>query len=195
MQKTWRLQGLSETCLIAPRSSVSQDDQGAYLSAQLDRWLADPLSQRILLDLYDSLRGHSVEPARRMRGMELQRYVKTALLEAFKRGELVLMRMPHQTVFPTITMPARAAAAAGTPPAPVVDRPQSSAGKTWVEIELVDQDGEPVPDARYLLELADGSTRTGKLDGSGRAQVRDIDPGTARVTFPDFDGSEWDTAG
>lgn len=194
MHKSWRLQGPSETCVIAPRSHLVQEEQDLYLSAQLDRWLADPLSLKTLLDMYESLRSQSAALARKMRGAELQRYVKAELLDAFRRGELVLLRIPHVGVFPTITMPAVAGVGPAREEPPPERARQTDAGKTWAEIELVDQDGDPVPNVRYLLELADGTRRPGTLDVNGRAHIKDLDPGTYKVSFPDFDGTEWDAA-
>ncbi|GBC93877.1 hypothetical protein HRbin15_02379 [bacterium HR15] len=69
-----------------------------------------------------------------------------------------------------------------------VKRPKK---KTWIEIELVDEQGNPVPNERYRLKLPDGSIREGRLDANGRARVDGIEPGTALVCFPDLDASEW----
>lgn len=66
--------------------------------------------------------------------------------------------------------------------------------KTWIEIELKDDDGNPVPNERYRIRLADGSTREGHLDANGRARVDGIEPGTAQVSFPDIDANEWRSA-
>jgi len=190
MRKTWRLQGFSEICLIAPRSMVSQEEQGAYLSAQLDRWLADPLTHQSVLEIYESLRGQSALLARRLRGQELQKTVKSEILEAFRHGELVLMRMPHVSILPTLERKEEKVAAEEPPP--TAEPLQKE--KAWVGFELVDQDDRPVPQARYVLELHDGTKRSGRLDENGRAQVRNIDSGTCKMTFPDFDATEWDMA-
>lgn len=45
--------------------------------------------------------------------------------------------------------------------------------------------GEPVPDARYVLTLADGSTRAGTLDAAGTAHELGLPPGPVRSTYPD----------
>jgi len=57
----------------------------------------------------------------------------------------------------------------------------------WIEIELVDDAGVPVADELYLVELPDGSKLTGRTDSAGRARVEGVDPGTAKVSFPDLD--------
>lgn len=56
--------------------------------------------------------------------------------------------------------------------------------RDYVDISLMDVDGQPVADADYTLILPDGSEKTGTLDGDGRARVEDVPPGPYRVTFP-----------
>jgi hypothetical protein len=57
----------------------------------------------------------------------------------------------------------------------------------FIEIELVDEDGNPVANAAYVIELPDGTQKTGRTDGAGKARITGIDPGTAKVSFPGFD--------
>lgn len=63
--------------------------------------------------------------------------------------------------------------------------------KTWIEIELIGEDGKPIPEASYQILLPDGASRDGKLDQSGCARVDGIDPGTCVVTFPELDRDAW----
>jgi hypothetical protein len=63
--------------------------------------------------------------------------------------------------------------------------------KSWIEIELLDQQGKPVPNEEYQIELPDGSTVDGNLDGMGLARVDGIDPGTCKITFPNLDKRIW----
>jgi type VI secretion system secreted protein VgrG len=58
---------------------------------------------------------------------------------------------------------------------------------TWVEIELVDTAGKPVPNVRYRIELPDGQFQEGTLDGNGHARADEIEPGTCWISFPDYD--------
>jgi len=74
----------------------------------------------------------------------------------------------------------QAAGAAQTPP------------KTWIEIELVDKDGNPVPGERYQIKLPDGSVAEGTLDDKGHARVDGVDPGNCEVTFPNLDQTVWE---
>ena len=63
--------------------------------------------------------------------------------------------------------------------------------KTWVEIELLDAAGKPVPNEPYLVTVPEGLKKSGKLDGQGRARISGIDPGMCQISFPEIDGREW----
>ncbi len=60
--------------------------------------------------------------------------------------------------------------------------------KDWLEIRLLDRDGNPMAHERYAVRLADGSQREGTLDSSGTARLEDIPPGRYDVQFPDVEG-------
>jgi hypothetical protein len=65
--------------------------------------------------------------------------------------------------------------------------------KSWIQIELVDMNGDPVPGESYEVNLPDGQTvAQGTLDEMGRARVEGIEPGTCEVTFPNLDHTVWD---
>jgi hypothetical protein len=59
----------------------------------------------------------------------------------------------------------------------------------WIEIVLTDDQGNPVAGEAYFVELPDGSSISGRTDANGRARVEGVDPGTAKVSFPDMDKS------
>ncbi|HEY2588575.1 MAG TPA: hypothetical protein VGI81_22730 [Tepidisphaeraceae bacterium] len=62
----------------------------------------------------------------------------------------------------------------------------------WVEIKLVDSQGQPVAGEPYRIELPDGRTATGTLDGKGHARIDGIpQAGTCTVTFPNLDKDGW----
>ena len=63
--------------------------------------------------------------------------------------------------------------------------------KTWIEIELVGEDGKPVPRAQYRIMLPDGSMREGTLDEQGVARAEFSPPGTCLVSFPELDSEAW----
>ncbi len=55
--------------------------------------------------------------------------------------------------------------------------------KDWVDIELVNQKGDPIPEEEYILILPDGQKREGKLDKAGKATEKDVPPGKFEVKF------------
>lgn len=90
--------------------------------------------------------------------------------------------------------PAQAAAEAADMEVLEAPVPQAAAAEettSWVEIELVDEDGNPVAGENYLLELPDGSVKEGVLDSNGQVRVDGIDPGTCKISFPNMDANEW----
>ena len=50
-------------------------------------------------------------------------------------------------------------------------------------------DDQPLAGADYVVRLADGTERTGKLDGQGRAVISGVTPGTAQVSFGPMPGA------
>jgi type VI secretion system secreted protein VgrG len=73
--------------------------------------------------------------------------------------------------------------------------PDNQKKKSWIEIQLNDEDGNPVPGEPYKVTLPDGTTiADGTLDNKGFARVDNIDPGTCQVTFPNLDKEAWGPA-
>lgn len=68
---------------------------------------------------------------------------------------------------------------------------RSKEKRTWIEIELVDEEDKPIPGERYRIKLPDGSLREGTLDAGGLARVQGILPGTCQVSFPALDEDAW----
>jgi type VI secretion system secreted protein VgrG len=73
---------------------------------------------------------------------------------------------------------------------PTYKKEENKNKKSWIEIELLDDDGNPCPGEPYQIKLPDGSVDTGTLDEKGRAYVQ-CDPGTAEITFPGLDKDAW----
>ena len=65
------------------------------------------------------------------------------------------------------------------------------ATKTWIEIVLIDDDGNPVPGVKYKMKLPDSSIQEGNLDNEGKSRVDAILPGQCMVSFPEIHGDEW----
>ncbi len=63
---------------------------------------------------------------------------------------------------------------------------------SWIEIEMVDEENQPVPGMVYRITLPDGETvAEGTLDDKGFARVDGIEPGNCQITFPDLDQDAW----
>ena len=62
----------------------------------------------------------------------------------------------------------------------------------WIEIELVDEANQAIPDQAYELRLPDGEIRNGRLDAKGCARVNGIESGTCEICFPKLDGAAWE---
>jgi type VI secretion system secreted protein VgrG len=78
-------------------------------------------------------------------------------------------------------------------------KPQEQAGEdqptSWIEIELVDMEDEPVPGEAYEITLPDGQTvASGTLDEKGFARIDGIEPGTCKISFPKLDKDAWEPA-
>ena len=79
--------------------------------------------------------------------------------------------------------------------APDSTREPAHAGRTWITIELIGEDDQPISGERYRVELPDGSVREGSLDQHGLARFFEIEPGSCVVTFPDLDQEAWESLG
>jgi len=101
--------------------------------------------------------------------------------------ELELMRLGGKTGSPSAdaVFPDQMVGAATVPcPAPPPVH--------WLEIELIDEAGEPVPNEEYAVTLPDGVKVSGYLDAKGRARFAPLENGgVAVVSFPGLDSDAW----
>ena len=65
---------------------------------------------------------------------------------------------------------------------------------SWIEVQLVDHDDEPVAGELCRLELPDGTEWEGRTDTRGVLRVSGIDPGNCTITFPNLDRRLWERA-
>ncbi len=63
---------------------------------------------------------------------------------------------------------------------------------SWIEIEMVDEENEPVTGKSYKITLSDNSVIEGTLDGNGFARHDGIPKGTCKVSFPELDKNAWE---
>ena len=66
--------------------------------------------------------------------------------------------------------------------------------KSWIEIELVDEENNPVPGERFKVILPDETVCSGTLNEKGFYRIDGIDPGTCKITFPNLDKDAWEKA-
>jgi len=71
------------------------------------------------------------------------------------------------------------------------ESPPEETEKSWMEIELVGEDDQPVAGERYRVTLPDKSVDEGTLDQNGFARLAGFEAGTCMVTFPDLDEDAW----
>lgn len=69
---------------------------------------------------------------------------------------------------------------------------ESDAKTHFIEIELLDEDGNPVPFVRFRVTPPNDAPREGFLDAEGFAAVRGIEAGMCKISFPDLDGRSWE---
>ncbi|MCP3136408.1 carboxypeptidase-like regulatory domain-containing protein [Pyxidicoccus xibeiensis] len=185
-ERRWMLPARSSDWLIVPaihdeaRQSQRNRVPDVFVTTSLDAWLATPAA-RTLHAMYQALGGGpSLGLSRLERGRYEQR-LKQRLAEAFTRGELVAFEVER----PTLVAPPWPDTLIPLPDERPIEEP------TWLAITLKDEQGQPVPHARYVVTLPDGSTREGVLSKNGYARVDGVNPGKCQVSFPDVDSQCW----
>jgi hypothetical protein len=110
-----------------------------------------------------------------------------ALERAVERGELVAV-VPARTrsSAPPTTGSQKIEAA----PQPS-DKPKSVVKKTWVSIQLIDDQKKPLAGAAFEIGNGDTVIKSGTLDEHGSAYLDGIPDGKYEVRFPELDGREW----
>lgn len=65
----------------------------------------------------------------------------------------------------------------------------------WIMVELVDEQGVPVPGEPFRITGPDGLATYGSLDNRGAVRLEGIAPGEYHVAFPERDIDGWQRAG
>lgn len=109
----------------------------------------------------------------------------TSLLAAIRRGSLVLEEAEAQRA-PLIPALARGRAAAEEDaPAPEVRE------LDWIEIEIVDAEGNPMPHVLVELTLPNEQTKRQMTNENGWLRVESIPSGNCSVRLPHWDRASW----
>jgi len=137
-------------------------------SLRVRGWFAGPFDVRVLARLYTLAFDHTIaEPHAALAPNVLRRRIE----EAVDLGRLLVIARPR----PQVVVPVQIDEEVLGP---------EDAPRSWIEIELVDDEGNPVPDEPYTIVTGDGTSRSGTLDARGRAREEGIDPGACKITFP-----------
>ncbi|OVZ65507.1 hypothetical protein CDO46_06055 [Pigmentiphaga sp. NML030171] len=62
----------------------------------------------------------------------------------------------------------------------------------YIEVQLLDEEGQPVTGERVKFKLPNGKTATRSTDQEGVARVARLDPGNCEISFPGLDDSAWE---
>lgn len=80
------------------------------------------------------------------------------------------------------------------PHSPPQNEEEEETKTAWIEVEMVDEEDQPVAGVKYEVTLPDDTVARGTLDQNGLARIEGIEPGTCKVTFPDLDKDAWEKA-
>ncbi|MEQ8601909.1 MAG: carboxypeptidase-like regulatory domain-containing protein [Marivibrio sp.] len=64
----------------------------------------------------------------------------------------------------------------------------------WITVELVGEDGEPIPNEAVTVSDPAGDDHEGETDSQGRFTVTGIPEGDCQVAFPELDKDAWEAA-
>ncbi len=185
----WRVPGRFSDYVILRGSSARDERIGqqvpqVFITALLEGWLTSGPT-RILHEIYESLGGTLPLGLNVMERTRYNQRLEERLRDAFLFGELVAFEIKHPLPQAWPVAPVR--------PQPKLAElePEPEPERTFILIRLVDDEGNPVPGARYRVELPDGAVREGRLNSSGEARENYVVPGECKVTFPDLEDSAW----
>lgn len=180
--------------VFLPQDARDGDDTSLRaLESMLWRGLSarDPEVRHILEPIHSALQRLPVPPGNTPRAVHFERVLADDLRTAARSGRLRIVREEREDhggggavarVEPPVAAPTRKHE--------VVDEPD-----TWIAIELVDEDGAPVPNVPYRIETPDGRVLTGLTNDRGRARQDGIYPGNCKVSFPELHAPDWKKTG
>ena len=114
---------------------------------------------------------------------------KKRVLRALRAGWVVAVQV-NAGALASLAPTAPVASVEALGPAPGAEEDRSH----WIEIEVVDELGRPVPNVEYRIECAGGEVRTGTSGADGRAKEWALVAGVCKFGFPALDGPAWNRA-
>lgn len=201
-RKTWKMRGTGGDFLIVRRRDLATGEVfEPLLPSLLDRWMADPFNNRSVSEMYEAAYGHPPPGGGMHPSQEFVRQVKPRLEDAFRKCILVGIPRLRET---SVAGSSGSSGAGSSAAKDRKDRNQAGGAgsanktgseqkpeKTWIEFRLVNQQGDPVPGAKFRAKITDGSEREGVTDAEGSVHIPGIDPGTCEISFLDYDAKEW----
>ena len=164
------------------------------IRAEIGRWCRTPLLWAPVLSMYQ--KAYRADPPVKPRSAGVH-WLEEKIAAAFQNQVLVVV--VRQLWKPGPAAESDSGSSTATALEPRRNRNSEDKGrtletpkKTWVEIKLVDQDGNVVPNEHYRITLPDGTVKDGVLDEDGWMRESGIDPGECTITFPDIHDREWD---
>lgn len=178
--KTWSFRAYGETVVVAPKSQPV--GEGARLTAAEAAWAIEALPSTTLgrdratradLEAIATALDGLVSRAHHMTTEAL----KQRVAEALRDGRLIAFRTSRRYVVQRTEQP--------TPLGP------QEVDEHWLEIELVDQDKQPVVGEPYVIVTSDGRKIEGETNQFGRAREEGIKPGDCKVFWPSLEPALW----
>jgi hypothetical protein len=184
----WAIALPGELSAAEHRASI----HGAFAASMVDECCQDPMTWPDMLLLYEEITGERLRPPT---SSDVEQRVIPRLRTAFGRGEILVVPME---------MPWKLASQAErgihgrqpelVPEAPLPPGPRQIARivpeKTFLDVQILDTDDEPLAGRRFKLQLPDGRTETGRLGSDGRLRKTNIDPGTAYLSILNEEGPD-----
>jgi hypothetical protein len=194
IRRTWQL----ETPFLRAVTLVLRDDvlpeeeplveHPLFAAAYLRDWLFGEGGRRFarerVLDLYRALSGFDPFFAAGSSEAAIELDVLPALAAALEDGSIVSLRVDVPEVFVPKGLEADVE--------PLGPEDAAEEELTYIEVEIVDQDGNPVAGRAYTLTLPDGTKQTGRVPTSGILHVGDLEPGSGQIDFNVDDGDAQD---
>src|SRR5207245_357133 len=83
------------------------------------------------------------------------------------------------------------APAQAAPPAQQAAPRSAQEALSWIALEVVDDQGKPIPNLRYEMITPDGRRLTGTVGADGKARIEAIKKGTCKIEFPELPDDSW----
>lgn len=135
------------------------------------------------------LHGRAFEPASRacLPGREERHDFEQRLSEAIATGEVSIYLEPRRFGAMSQEIPEEQIS-------DLMDEAPAEAVQHWIEVRLVDEDGNPRAQEPYSVVLADGTEMSGTLDDDGVARLPDLPRGPCEWSFPELAPEDWQAA-